>query len=157
MSPVDLIILAAVIYFLILIVSRVGKKRVQYIDQGSSEVYYSRKYRISAKPDLIEDRHTIVEKKSRRKGIYESDRKQLIATALAVRSRYPITRGVIETQSDREEIDLSGTDAALFARIEKEYLHAEAVNRGSEPPPYPSLPKCGGCQFRSRCDYSLTR
>jgi len=152
---VENILLLGVLYFAVLLITRLFRKRVRYIDTGDSETYFSKKYGISAKPDLILNGNTIVEKKSRLKGVYVSDRKQVIATALAVRSKYKITVGIVETQQDRVEIDLSGSDAELFKSIEKDYQDAISVKRGIPPAPSPSIVKCRGCQFNSMCEYAM--
>jgi len=156
MDPVIISVLLAfaTLYCVVLLVSRLFKRRVKYIDTGKSSVFVSKRYKIAAKPDLIQDNKTLVEKKSRRTGVYDSDRKQLIATALAVRSVHPIRSGFVETQTDREEVDLAGSDKSLFRLIKTEYKNALLINAGKKPPAYPSYQKCRHCQFRSDCEHS---
>ena len=74
MDPVIISVLLAfaTLYCIVLLVSRLFKRRVKYIDTGKSSVFVSKRYKIAAKPDLIQDNKTLVEKKSRRTGVYDS-------------------------------------------------------------------------------------
>jgi len=152
---VDMALAGCILYAVFLLVSRFGRRRVSYIDGGRSKVFYSSKYGISAKPDLIQDKNTIVEKKSRTKGVYKSDVAQLVASALAVRSEYAIKIGFIVTKTDKVEVDLSGSDSDLFDMISSEYSNARLILSGKTPPASPSKAKCGSCQFRKECNHSV--
>ena len=79
----------------------------------------------------------------------------MIATALAVRSRYPIRRGTLITQRNHYDVDLSGSDAALFSLIEDDHRSATLIAKGIAPPPSPTKGKCKRCEFRKACDYQV--
>lgn len=154
LSAAELALMLVMLYLILTLLSGLRKKRVRYIDDGSKGSFRSDLFRITAKPDLIEDGTTIVEKKSRRSGVYESDKKQLIATALAVRSKHKIRSGYIVTQTERVAVDLTGSDRKLFSLIKTEHAHAWMVNEGRRPPPSPTRSKCRSCQFNKRCEYA---
>lgn len=154
-NVLDLVLLVCVLCVVVLLLSRIGKKRVRYIDAGRSQVFYSKRYKISAKPDLVENKNTLVEKKSRRKGVYPSDIAQLIAATLAVRSKYDIRDGYVVNQTERKQVDLTGSDSELFALIRTEYEYAVMIKKGKQPPPSPAQWKCRSCQFKGRCKYAV--
>lgn len=156
LTGVSLALVGAIILLIITEIVNRGKRPANYIDHASrNKVFYSVRYGISAKPDAILDGTTIEEFKSRKKGMYSSDRIQLIATALAVRSQYPITQGKLITQQTSHDVDLSGSDEALFSKIKNEHHHASLIANGIAPPPSPAKGKCRTCEFRNLCEYRV--
>ena len=154
-----LISLIAMITILLLLLGEAinwRKKRSIYIDRGKNDkIYKSEKYRIVAKPDVVLDKHTIEEIKNRESGLYSSDRAQMIATALAVRSSHRITKGVLVTKNARYDVSLEASDRKLFELIREDYNHAVTIASGRIPPGKPAEQKCRSCEYRERCKYSL--
>ncbi len=150
----SLIIIAAILYLLVMERRNRSKQTAIYVDHNrNNTVFYSTRYAISAKPDAITGPTTIEEMKSRRRGIYASDRAQMIATALAVRSTYPITRGILVTTEKRYDVSLAGTDEALFEQLTDEYAQATLIANGIAPTANPSPGKCRVCEYQTLCEY----
>jgi len=150
-NVLGLVALALLVWLLIQLAP--WKRRVLYIDTGSSAIFVNSKYNISAKPDSILNRQTIEEYKNRSLGIYDSDRAQMIATALAVRTRYPVVKGVLVTNEKHYAVDLSGRDDELYKIIEDDISQILKLREGRPPRANPSIAKCSSCPHKNRCEF----
>ena len=130
-----------------------------YLDDGpASATFVSRRYRLRARPDLLErdgDTVTLVELKSRARGVHPSDRAQVVATALAVRAAgHDVRRARIETREGAPvAVDLDASDEALFERIRPIVRMARLAVAGTPPAPTPSAGKCRACGYRANCPH----
>lgn len=133
--------------------------RTMYLDEGrGSRTFVSERHRLRAKPDKLEGDvrdATLVELKSRPRGIHAADRAQIIATALAVRAEgIHVARARLETLEDEPvTLDLAPSDAALFERIRPAVEAARLALGGTAPAPAPSVGKCRACGYRARCPH----
>ena len=109
-------IIAIVIYIFLLRGTPVKRPRLVWVDKSrKTKAFRNKAYGVSGKPDCIyklADGYRLVEFKSRKSGIYESDRVQAKAAALAARggSKYKITEILIQTKSSEETIQLNISD-----------------------------------------------
>lgn len=165
-SPVAItaiLVLTALVVLLVALLRRTAPTDADeaplYLDDvPDGHVFVSERFRIRARPDKLEgepDDVTLVELKSRSRGVHASDRAQVVATALAVRADgFDVRRARLETRDgDPVTLDLDAPDDALFARIRPAVAAARLAVRGIEPAPSASPGKCRACGYRTRCPY----
>lgn len=164
-----IIIAAAVIYHNIpkqphRSISELRQSGAKLVFNGETDgqIYACPYYKIKAKPDFIYEYPNgtlaIVEYKSGKRGVMSSDLVQLIATAIAVKGHYvlsKVTKGYVLTgDGSYQEIDLDRDSYELVKQIENPLKAARDVIRGKMPVPKPSAIKCRGCGFRHVCRFS---
>jgi len=134
---------------------------VVYLDTGRSHSFVSAVYRIKAKPDELSyqapDILSLTEYKSREKGIYPSDKAQMIATAIAVKeSGHDIDVGYLQTgNGEKHRVELSGSTESLFSQIAVHANNARMAVSGIEPIATPVKFKCNSCPYRTKCPHSV--
>lgn len=106
-----------------------------YADKKGSEVFNNREYKISAKPDfiyLVNKELVLIEYKSRKSDVRSSDIHQAMAAALAVRSKYNITKAIVYTTGGYvKEIRLGSNDEVyreIGSIIDKTRMSKSGVN-----------------------------
>lgn len=129
-----------------------------YVDSDGAETFRSEKYYIAGKPDFLyqlpNNEIAIVEYKNRNSdAVYQSDRVQLIAATIAVRSQHPdVSVGYVYTASGYyERIDLRKSTEELNKSISRELSDARLAKRRIEPRALSSQAKCRGCGVRNDC------
>lgn len=141
---------------------RNDKVKLVYQDNGNGRVFASESYKIRAKPDFIYTLPTgdtvLVEYKSRHRGIYESDVKQLIATAIAVNGHYPnIKHGYIYNRlGEVKHVNLNFPLSMLAQKIQVEVASLRSIATGSIPTFSPVPVKCRYCAFVWQCDKKIS-
>lgn len=130
--------------------------KLVYIDDNKHPVLLSHKYQLSSKPDFIFKtslfRCTLVEHKSRYKGHYSSDDKQMYASAISAREcGYPVNAGFLVTKSDIHPVRLSQSSASLYRKVKKGIAYISMIRRG-EKPKIKKSNKCHSCFRRDNCD-----
>lgn len=163
------IICAAVIYSKIprpphSIIPSLRDKNIKLIFNGEHEVQICTctHHKIKAKPDFVYEHPdkslTVVEYKSRRKGVMPSDITQLIATAIAVNGHYigkSVKSGYVLTGSGAyQKIDLDKSSDEMMLHIQEPLSEVRNILKGVAPTPKPTPQKCRGCGFRNNCFYS---
>jgi CRISPR/Cas system-associated exonuclease Cas4 (RecB family) len=130
---------------------------VVYADNGTTRAFVSRMYGIKAKPDFVLRLRTgdyaVVEFKSRANGrLYESDVAQVKATALAVRSRFPVKRAFVMAGDLRHEIKLPADSKALHAQIATLAKYVRLAERDPLAVYNAHPGKCRACAHRNGCE-----
>lgn len=164
-SAVAALALAALVLAVIVVVLARGlarAPRAAYLDEGpASAVFASARYRIRAKPDLIErapdGSAVLVERKSRVRGLYPSDRAQIVATALAVRAHgIPLAGARLECGGEApHRLALAADDATLARTISRPLAEARLVAAGGVPAATPSSGKCRACAYARTCPHAI--
>lgn len=164
------IICAAVIYSKIprpphSIIPSLRDKNIKLIFNGEHEeqICTCTHYKIKAKPDFVYEHPdkslTVVEYKSRRKGVMPSDIAQLIATAIAVNGHYigkTVKNGYVLTgNGSYQEIDLDKSSDELMEAIKKPLQAVRDVIEGRAVIPDACAKKCRGCGFRHICQHAV--
>lgn len=135
-------------------------KKIYSDSGGGGYAFRSKRFKIKAKPDVLykilnDDSYIIVEYKSREnESIYISDENQLIATAIAVKEKYPsLKEGYIYTKGGGfKRINLNHSQHELFQQIAKEVRQTRRIETGNLPRGYQrDGRKCKTCQYTSRC------
>ncbi|WP_105903702.1 PD-(D/E)XK nuclease family protein [Vibrio gangliei] len=145
------------IYKLTLPMTQFGfRGKLVYIDDNKHPVLLSHKYKLSSKPDFIFKtslfRHTLVEHKSRYKGHYPSDDKQMYASAITAREQgYPVSSGYLVTKSELYPVKLSYSSATLYRKIKNEVAYINMIRQGKKPKCRKSA-KCLVCFRRENCE-----
>lgn len=131
---------------------------VVYADSGlRSRRFYSRKYKIVAKPDFVvrldTGEYAIVEYKSRRSGrVMASDVSQVKASVIAVRSKYPITKAYVLVDKKLHALDVDKSSANLAKEIATELKYARDAKRGVKIMVFArNKGDCFNCPYKSRC------
>lgn len=130
--------------------------KIIYADQGrKSKLFINRVYGITAKPDFIittpNGENVMVEYKSRKGRVYQSDIFQLLASVLAARSEMQIHRAIVVTKVTRREVEL-GSDEHIFKEISKFVLLARRAQEGEIIKIFSSHPGvCRTCSVASSC------
>lgn len=130
--------------------------KIIYADQGrKSKLFINRVYGITAKPDFIittpNGENVMVEYKSRKGRVYQSDIVQLLASVLAARSEMQIHRAIVVTKVTRCEVEL-GSDEHIFKEISKFVLLARRAQEGEIIKIFSSHPGvCRTCSVASSC------
>ncbi|MDG1752321.1 MAG: hypothetical protein P8I03_11770 [Thalassotalea sp.] len=134
------------------------KGKLVYLDKGkNSATFFNKKYRIAAKGgDFIyltdDGAYVLIEYKSRKGRIHQSDIAQTIASVLAARSIYPITRAIIATETQSKEINVLGSDDVLYNNIKEVHLLTQQIKNGMRVNTYYNAPyKCQSCNMRTYC------
>ncbi len=150
-------IIAIVIYIFLLRGTPVKRPRLVWVDKSrKTKAFRNKAYGVSGKPDCIyklADGYRLVEFKSRKSGIYESDRVQAKAAALAARggSKYKITEILIQTKSTEELIPLIMSDEQLYQDIKYYIELAQKAHQGEPLKAIPEKRKCKYCAYVKVC------
>ncbi len=127
------------LYCLTLPTTKFGfKGKLAYIDDGTAKVLISHKYKLKAKPDYIFRTslftYTLVEFKSRYKGCYDSDVKQIYASTICARAmKYNVQKALLVTSGHQYPVKVSMSNAGLFRRIRREVKIISAIRNGCVP------------------------
>lgn len=108
-----------------------------FCDIGNKKPFKNKAFMIIAKPDFIYrtkvGEYIVIEYKSRAGKVYPSDISQTLASCLAVRSKYPVSKAIIYTRGgDHRVIELE-SDQEIFAKIHKHYQNAVNAKLNQEP------------------------
>lgn len=155
-----LIVLLLLLAFFVIgfIVTRTASSPL-YSDKGiGSKVFKDKVRRIRAMPDRIEGTQRsalLLEYKSRKGGVYNSDVVQAIASVLAARgSGINITGAQIHTRGGSVKTIELGDDASLERKIKHPLMNARIVMSGGVPKATHQKVKCRGCGYNQVCEYS---
>ena len=136
------------------------KGKLVYLDDNKHPLLLNHRYKVQSKPDFIFRtglrKYTLVEYKSRKKGCYDSDRKQMYASTLSARSSgFNVTRGVLATKEHLYNVDLSHSNRRLFRMIRDEVNAIALARRGKIAPPHITN-RCRKtqCRMLSHCESS---
>lgn len=138
-------------------IPRVGiKGKVIFVDDGNKKAFYNSKYSVSAIPDLIvrdvRGNNVVVEFKSRRKEILESDVHQLKASIIAARSKYKVESGLVINGGGMTRHVKAKSSRRLFSEIKTAYNLARAVKGGHVPSRTECESEaCRDCIYRKVC------
>jgi CRISPR-associated exonuclease Cas4 len=136
------------------------KGKLVYVDKGKrSATFLNKQYGIAAKGgDFIylteHGKYKLIEYKSRKGKVYQSDEAQTIASVLAARSRYPIVEAVIFTESTSKNLNVSGCDEVLYNKIKDAHLLTQQIKNGKPVHTTNAFEyKCRSCSMRKFCNY----
>lgn len=135
------------------------KGKIVYIDtKENNKSLISNKYQLLAKPDFIfqepNGNCVLVEYKSRSSGIYNSDVKQVYASAICARENgYKVVRAIVATKTKNYDVDLNSSNKQLYSLInsEVEFIRSVIEKRVISAPVYSFQVKCRSCGFKSTC------
>lgn len=135
------------------------KGKIVYIDtKQNNKALVSKEYDLLAKPDFIFQEPNggcvLVEYKSRSSGIYDSDLKQVYASAICARENgFKIVRAIIATKTKNYDVDLKSSNKQLYSLVNSEVEFIRSVNekRVISAPVYPFKAKCRSCGYKSTC------
>lgn len=134
-------------------------KLVWYDKNNRKKPFFNKKYKVFGKPDLIYKTlqgYLLVEFKSRKGGIFESDITQAKAAALAARyNGYKISDILIKTATEEKYITIPTLDSELHDDIESAIKIARLAKNGSALKALPYPRKCRACAFNHDCHYSV--
>ncbi len=139
------------------------KGKLLYLDKGkASQTFINKQYNIAAKGgDFIylteQGEHILIEYKSRKGPVYESDVAQTIASVLAARSCYPISQAMVITETQSKKINVSGNDDVLYNEIKQFHLLTQQIKQGKAVTRnYAKLYKCKSCNMQAFCKFKLS-
>ena len=138
------------------VISELKNARMIYKDTNN-DYFTSYRHKIRAKPDflykLANGSIALVEYKSQRDSIRESDVSQVIAATLAVREKYPnLNIGFIYTRSGKVKcVDLNKSDEELINLISAELSIARQLENNMRPQFTPQKDKCRVCPYNMAC------
>lgn len=134
------------------------KGRLVYKDDGkASATFINKHFGISAKPDFIflteAGNYRLIEYKSRKGRVYESDIAQTIASVIAARSKYPISEAEVHTDTQTFKVKLHTDNKRLFEVISKHHALTVKIKRGIKVNECnPSQYKCRSCSMKKHCE-----
>ncbi|ANO35324.1 hypothetical protein A6E01_19110 (plasmid) [Vibrio breoganii] len=126
-------------------------------DSPSARVFVNRKYELSAKPDFIfkvgPNQYVLVEYKSGKRPMSESDRIQVLASVIAARQQYNITKAIVVTGLGRFEVkDAKKSNRAIYRQLKTLHVIARRVKHHNKNPSG-NVNSCGSCRRRNKsCD-----
>lgn len=130
-------------------------KLVYSDDSPTAKVFVSHGYKLSAKPDFIFkigfNQYVIVEFKSRQGAIKHSDLVQLLATAIAVRSKYRVVRGYIVTANKTKAVGF-GTNRQIYRQIKDTHKIVKKIKHTNYFPPKKCDANCQNCGHIEVCE-----
>lgn len=131
-------------------------KLVYVDDNPRSKVFVCKRYELSAKPDFVFKTglftYCVVEFKSRKGAVKESDLVQLIATVIAVRSKHSVTRAMVVTSGVKKELEIASS-GKMYKSIKKLHREARRVKHlNKKPKALQNNQKCNGCGYREHCE-----
>lgn len=135
------------------------KGKLVYSDQGrSSKLFINKRFGLSAKPDfiynLLNGMFALVEYKSRNGRIFQSDIEQTIAGVIACRPHYNIRVAVIQTASERKEINVDKSVEELYEMIKHNVELTRKIKNGLKVDTcYPTKYKCKSCAVANNCQF----
>lgn len=134
--------------------------KVIYADtEKNRRVFVSNRYKLKSKPDFLvrQDNQSlaVLEYKSRENGIYDPDVAQLITAVIAVRESMPnerISKAMVYNRSEQTQaIDVSLSDAELYAQIEPYVKMVRLIKAGYEVEVNTPAHRCARCEYRGDC------
>ncbi len=135
--------------------------KLVYADQGrSSKDFVNSRFGVRAKPDFVyllpDGTYVLVEYKNRKSGMRDSDVGQVLASVLAVRSRYPVRRAFVATNGKLTPVGgAEWTDRAIYDAIREELELVRAIQRGKVPDHSPTPERCARCGYRDDCKWRV--
>lgn len=135
------------------------KGRLVYADKGrSSKLFANKRFGLSAKPDFIYNLmngvFALVEFKSRNGRVFQSDIEQTIAGVIACRPYYNIRIAVVQTASERKEIDVDKSEDELYEMIKHNVELTRKIKSGKVVTVcYKNTYKCKSCAVAKDCNY----
>ncbi|MGR5448594.1 hypothetical protein ACP3V3_02175 [Vibrio sp. PNB22_3_1] len=139
-------------------ITRFGfRGRLAYADRGlKSEVFASKSYELSAKPDFVfkleDGTYALVEYKSGNRPMNAFDRIQVLASIVCVRTRYNVRSAFVATSLGVYPVDgAHRTTRAIYREIGALHRIARSIKHKNKNPQKINPTSCPSCSKRSYC------
>lgn len=127
-------------------------------DSPQAKTFVHQGYELSGKPDFIFkvgfNQYVIVEYKSRQGTVRLSDILQLLACAIACRSKYNVVRGYVITGKQTKVVQL-GTNRSIYKRIKATHKLVRKIKLHNYFPAKNCDGRCQNCGYQEVCNQDM--